>query len=198
MRASDAPRVSRQTRSTAISGCDSPAPLLLDRNDYRVARPNAVPVRGKSPRLSRSGTTSALIQAGCEENGCDKTVLAGVRLDRRYRMRRVICATVVGLLLGVGAVGAAPMQGKGKKQSGRARRPASTGMAEEVRALPGRGRAPVACPARRPPARRDRWARRHLQHSHQRDYRRGCALLTRDGTSGPSRAEYHRRFAGGI
>ncbi len=33
-------------------------------------------------------------------------------------MRRVICAMVAGLLLGVAAVGAAPSQGKGKKQSG--------------------------------------------------------------------------------
>ena len=143
-------------------------------------------------------------------------------------MKRVICAIVAGVVLGVAAVGAAPSQGKGKKQSGQEKSQgksedssvainvvfASTDVtvlrdyyAPRYRNLPPGLQKKVArggqlppgwqkkfepfpveverrLPARagRLPARRDRWARRHLQHSNQRDYRRGCALLTRDGT----------------
>jgi hypothetical protein len=39
-------------------------------------------------------------------------------MDRRCRMRRVISVIVAVLVLSVAAVGAAPSQGKGKKQSG--------------------------------------------------------------------------------
>ena len=152
---------------------------------------------------------------------------------------------VAGLLLGVAAVGAAPLQGKGKKQSGQEKskdKSADTSVAVNVvfastdvtvlrdyyvpayRNLPpglqkkvARGGQlppgwqkkfepfPVEVERRLPrragrlPARRDRRARRHLQHSNQRDYRRGCAFLTRDGTSGASRAgAIAARFAGGI